>query len=387
MSNNGLVLISTIHLDYLLSNYGSFWQHWCLRQYLKDKGFAVARHVGVEVEFDYQKWLKARLLDYLRIYIYWPLTRFAGRKYWSKNLIDEYERTSRFIKEYEMLIGSLKEKSDVDKDTLLVMGSDQNLNEFANNWFACFPKDMKRVMYAGSTDWVEQGQNPAWLEIAKSEIPKFSAVSVREEAGVEICQSFTTGKVAHVVDPVMLIAPEVLKAQASKKSMFQRDTLLCYMVNVRKAEDLHLEKLEEIACTLGCNLKIIGLQGAAGFVLKRYTLIPSPTEFLGMIRDAKYIVTNSFHGAAFAIIYEKPFICVSQYCEAGHNQNTRQSELMKWTGLQKCMFKGDYDVSSIVKILSQKYNYETICNVMRACRVNSAIWLDTALGNACNRSD
>ena len=380
-------LISTIHLDYLLSNYGSFWQHWCLRRYFKGKGFAVARHVGVDVEFHYRKWLKRRLLDYFRILVYWPLTRFANRKYWSKNLMDEYKRTSRFIKEYKKLIGPLKEKLDVGKDALLVMGSDQNLNAFANNWFADFPKDMKRVMYAGSTDWIEKGQNPVWLEIAKSEIPKFSAVSVREEAGVEVLQPFATGKIAHVVDPVMLIAPEALKAQASKKSMFGRDTLLCYMVNVRKAEDLHLEKLEEIAHLLGCDLKIIGLQGAAGFVPKRCTLIPSPTEFLGMIRDAKYIVTNSFHGAAFALIYEKPFVCISQHCEAGCNQNTRQSELMKWTGLQNCMFEGDCDVGGIIKILSDKYNHELVCRVMRGRRLKSALWLDTALGNACNRSD
>ena len=372
-------IISTIHLDYLLSNYGSFWQHWCLRQCLKDKGFAVARHVGVDVEFDYRKWLKARLLDYLRIYIYWPLTRFAGRKYWSKNLIDEYKRTSHFIKEYEMLIGPLKEKNDVDKDTLLVMGSDQNLNEFANNWFACFPKDMKRVMYAGSTDWVEQGQNPAWLEIAKSEIPKFSAVSVREEAGVEVLQPFATGKIAHVVDPVMLIAPEVLKAQASKKSMFQHDTLLCYMVNVRKAEDLHLEKLEEIARLLGCDLKIIGLQGTAGFVPKRYTVIPSPTEFLGMIRDAKYIVTNSFHGAVFAIIYTKPFVCVSQHCEAGHNQNTRQSELIKWSGLGDHLLNVSVSSGKVLEVFQTKIDYSAVGDIVSMRRKASQDWLDTVL--------
>lgn len=374
-------LISTIHLDFLLSNYGSFWQHWCLREYLKGKGYSVARHAGVDVEFNHQKWLKDCLLDYLRIHIYWPLTQFAGRKYWSKNLIDEYERTSRFIKEYKKLIGPLKEKADISKDTLLVMGSDQNLNEFANNWFAGFPKDMKRIMYAGSTDWIEQGKNPVWREIARSELSKFSAVSVREEAGVEICKLFIKGNVAHVVDPVMLIAPDVLKAQASQKRMFQRDTLLCYMVNVHKAEDLYLAKLEEIAHSLRCDLKIVGLQGTAGFVPKRYTLIPSPTEFLGMVRDAKYIVTNSFHGSAFAIIYEKPFICVSQHCEAGHNQNTRQSELMKWAGLLRYMFGGDHEVGAAVKALSAKYDYASVSKVMRDRRATSALWLDAALRN------
>lgn len=373
-------LISTIHLDYLLSNYGSFWQHWCLRQYLEDNDFAVARYAGVEIEFDYRKWLRGRLLNYLRIYIYWPIVRFAGRKYWSKNLMDEYKRTSRFIKEYKRLIGPLKEKSVVNKETLLIMGSDQNLNEFPDNWFARFPKDMKRVMYAGSTDWVEQGEKPVWLEIANSELPKFSAVSVREAAGVEICQRFCKGEVAHVVDPVMLVEPEVLKAQACKKSMFRRDTLLCYMVNILKAEDLHLDKLEAIAHALDCDLKIIGLQGTAGFIPKRYTLIPSPTDFLGMVRGAKYIITNSFHGSAFAIIYEKPFACVSQRCEAGHNQNTRQSELMKWTGLQKCMFEGNYAVSDIVRILSTQYDYASVSSVMRDRRTASALWLGAALG-------
>ena len=373
-------LISTIHLDFLLSNYGSFWQHWCLREYLKRKGWAVARHIGVAGEFDYRQWRKRRLLDYLRIYIYWPLMRFAGRKYWAKNLKDEYKRTSRFISEYEKLIGPLKEKGEVDQDTVLIMGSDQNLNEFADNWFANCPNDIKRVMYAGSTDWVEQGQNSIWQAIANSELPKFSAVSVREAAGVAVCQPFTKSKVAQVVDPVMLMEPAELKAQADHKPQFKRDTLLCYMVNVRQAEDLQLAKLDAIARTLGCDLKIIGLQGTAGWVPKRYTLIPSPTEFLGVVRDAKYIVTNSFHGAALAIIYEKPMICVSQRCEAGHNQNTRQRELMNWTGLQNCLFEGEYAISAVVKTLGSKYDYDSVDGVVRDRRLKSALWLDTAVG-------
>ena len=372
-------IISTIHLDFLLSNYGSFWQHWCLREYLKSKGYSVARHIGVGAEFNYRKWLKSRLLDYLRIHVYWPLTQFAERKYWSKNLIDDYERTSRFIKEYKELIGPLKEKGDISKETLLVIGSDQNLNDFANNWFADFPKGMKRIMYAGSTDWVEQRQNPVWREIANSELPKFGAVSVGEEAGVELCKQFIEGNVAHVVDPVMLIAPDVLKAQASRKTMFKRDTLLCYMVNVHTAEDLHLTKLEEIAHTLGCDLKIVGLQGTAGFIPKRYTLIPSPTDFLGMVRDAKYIITNSFHGSAFAIIYEKPFACVSQRCEAGHNQNTRQSELMKWTGLEDCHLSASVSSEKVAEVLKTKADYRGVRDIVSLQRRESQKWLDAAL--------
>ena len=379
MSNYRLALISTIHLDFLVSNYGSFWQHWCLREYLKSKGFSVARHTGVDVEFNYRKWLKGRLLDYFRIYVYWPLVRFCGRKYWSKNLKDEYRRTSRFIKEYESLIGPLKEKGDIGKDTLLVMGSDQNLNEFANNWFAGFPKDMKRIMYAGSTDWVEQRQNPVWREIARSELSKFSAVSVREEVGVGICKQFIEGNVAHVVDPVMLISPDVLKAQANQKRIFKRDTLLCYMVNVHKAEDLHLTKLEEIAHSLDCDLKFVGLQGTAGFIPKRYTLIPSPTEFLGMVRDAKYIVTNSFHGSAFAIIYEKPFVCISQHCEAGHNQNTRQSELMKWAGLENCHLGASVSPVKVAEVLKTKTDYRGVSDIVSLRRRESQNWLDAAL--------
>ena len=318
------------------------------------------------------------MLDYLRIHVYWPMTQFVGRKYWSKNLIDEYERTGRFIKEYKKLIGSLKEKGDISKETLLVMGSDQNLNEFANNWFAGFSNDMKRIMYAGSTDWVEQGQNPVWRGIAKCELPKFRAVSVREEAGIGICKQFIEGNVAHVVDPVMLIAPDVLKAQASRKTMFKRDTLLCYMVNVHTAEDLHLTKLEEIARSLHCHLKIIGIQGTAGFIPKKYTLIPSPTEFLGMVRDAKYIITNSFHGSAFAIIYEKPFACVSQRCEAGHNQNTRQSELMKWTGLEDCHLSASVSSEKVAEVLKIKVDYRGVSDIVSLRRRESQNWLDAA---------
>ena len=62
-------IISTIHLDYLLSNYGSFWQHWCLRSCLKECGYDVSRYTAYEGEFSVAKWMRARVLDFARIYL------------------------------------------------------------------------------------------------------------------------------------------------------------------------------------------------------------------------------------------------------------------------------------------------------------------------------
>lgn len=372
-------IISTIHLDYLLSNYGSFWQHWCLRRYLKDKGFSVSRYAGVDGEFKYGKWLKSRILDFLRAYIVWPLKRIPNRKSLSKNLLDEHRRTSGFIKEYRRLIGPLKENQEPCDDAVLVMGSDQNLNEFEKNWFSIFPDSARRIMYAGSTDWKSQANNEKWLAIASSELPRFTAVSAREEAGLGICQQYSKVPVAHVVDPVMLVDPAVLKSQSCTRTMFKRDTLLCYMVNIRQAEDLHLEKLIAVAEKLGCDLKIIGLQGAAGFVPEEYTVIPSPTQFLGMIRDAKYMITNSFHGAVFALLYEKPFVCLRQVCEAGCDQNTRQCELMEWTGLSKWVMPSCADVDILTERLRTPFYYDVVRSAIESRRQSSRSWLEKAL--------
>lgn len=97
--------------------------------------------------------------------------------------------------------------------------------------------------------------------------------------------------------------------------------------------DRILQKAYKVAQEKG--LKVIYINLYKPFVDKKYNpkYVVSPQEWLGYIENASYVITNSFHGTVFSILFKKSFIsCLIS--NAGRNE--RLVQLMKLTGLNHC---------------------------------------------------
>ena len=373
---NKSAYISTIGPSFLLSNYGSFFQHLCLRRFLAKQGYGAARWKSYDRALSETDWLKLRLRHWF-YRLYWTFRLPQGFEELRDGLLDTDRMIAKFRKSYKKMIGPLNEPNDVRPGDLCVLGSDQVLGWKSEVWFSEV-KGCTKIVYAGSADWKKCAVDEEWQSDVRRIFPDFNGVGIREQAGVDLINSLAAPnvKAVQVVDPVLLTTSEEFCGLASPKKVFKRPTLFCYLVNIRAREQLQLSTLEELAKRLGCDLRIVGIQGAMGYIPKKYRLVLGPQEFLAAVRDAKYVITNSFHGSCFAIHFKKQFLSITQIDEPGRDQNARQRELMSWTGLSAWYC----DLVSVEKAAAQiveSIDYAAAATVLATRRCASEKWYNT----------
>ncbi|MBQ4799513.1 polysaccharide pyruvyl transferase family protein [Pseudoalteromonas sp. MMG006] len=216
---------------------------------------------------------------------------------------------------------------------VLIAGSDQVWNPGITRlapYYLNLPKSLaKKVSYAASIG--KDNLNESELSYLSTAISLVDNVSVREESAVPIVAKALPNKsVTQVLDPVFLKPAEQWLEILPKTKRFS-NYILIYIMEYN-------EELFKLAKKLSKqeNKKIIIVSPNANIktVLKSLKLpgkvlyTQGPIEFLDLIVNADYICTNSFHGTAFSIIFEKKFITV-----AHGSRNTRLESILDNLGI------------------------------------------------------
>lgn len=207
----------------------------------------------------------------------------------------------------------------------VIVGSDQvwrpNYNPHIEKSFLSFTKNLniKRVAYAASfgTDKWEFDVKQSSLCIPLAQ--QFDAISVRENSGIMLCEDYLHVKAEHVLDPTLLLKSDdyfQLCADIEKKKPF----IFAYILD---ASNQKVDEIRKFAESKGLEYFIM----SAGPQVKEND---SVEQWLSYFRDAKYIITDSFHGTAFSINFGKEFYVF------GNKQrgNSRFSSLLGLLGLQ-----------------------------------------------------
>lgn len=195
-------------------------------------------------------------------------------------------------------------------------------------------------------------------------------LSVREQAGQELIRRHTGKEATLVLDPTMLLT----RADWEKLALPApyRKPYLFYFTILDEPPGTDA-MVRRIAAQRG--LQIVRI-GALKDVLKRGFInarSKGPREFLGLVRDADFVVTSSFHGTVFSILFEKEFLCVLN----NNNRNSRLETLAEQTGLTAQLVR---DVAAYDE--QRDYhspNYETAAQRLRALREHSQNFLREAL--------
>ena len=161
--------------------------------------------------------------------------------------------------------------------------------------------------------------------------------------------------------------------------MFHSPALFCYLLNLKHDGCETIKNIEDFSNANGLDFKICGIQGAERCVRDKRLPVFSPTDFLRASRDAKYIVTNSFHGLVFAIVFGKPFLAIKQECDAGSNQNIRQIELLSRLGLSERLVEIEEVPSRLNDLLRMKPSYDYLTLEFKEWINQSGEWLLNAL--------
>lgn len=221
-----------------------------------------------------------------------------------------------------------------------VVGSDQvwrvkNVRGADYNFFLDFTKDddVKRVSYAASfgVDYWDDNQDGAKsIAEVKPLLKKFDAISVREDSGVKVCKECFDVDAVHVLDPTLLLdKAEYIQSFGLKDK--QKKYLAVYMLDMTEEKKAIINKISK---ELALPVKYINksscildwLPASISDVVK-----PGVKQWLQSILEAEFVLTDSFHGMAFSIIFEKKFLVV------GNERRglTRFTSLLGKLGLNK----------------------------------------------------
>lgn len=304
----------------LYCNYGGIIQCYALQTVLKRLGYDT---VVLQREFNRTYTVRDVIVYYAKHLIKLILGRESSwhfrisqdkRDYIAKNTIQFITRYISPLSKHCYTTEQLKTEVESLNLDAIIVGSDQvwrpDYSPCQPNYFLDFlPKEspVKRVSFAasfGGDNWLFPA---ALTQQCSALLKQFDAVSVREQSGIELCETHFGVKAQQVLDPTMLLnrddyTPLVPNNKESRGDLF------CYVLN-RNAEILSVINYITQLSGLKPFETMPTLEDSAknlyGNIEK--CVYPAVEEWLESFVQAKMVVTDSFHGTVFSIIFNKPF--------------------------------------------------------------------------------
>ena len=336
-------------------NYGSVLQSWALSR-------VISKRFVVEI-IDYEPQNYEFLYANYRQWNSWNNIKYNLKRMPLSSALNNQQQLFKKFRDKQLPLSRKKYNynngCDIKEEYKgIVVGSDQVWNIRAKDcdpiFFLPFNYSGNKVSYACSindTDYTEKNL-PSNLA---SEICDFDFISIREESGKNKLEQFIAKqkKVYTLLDPTLL-------CNSSEYDSLLNDRIgkYIFLYNVWTSEagiqaaKFLSEKLNMPVYTImtASNVKEINLLKKSGILVD--TVRTSPSDFLNFFKYASYIVTESFHGTAFSLIFEKPFVCVSN-----RTNDERLNNILTLVGLKDRYMKLDelqtYD-------LKQEIDYEIV---------------------------
>lgn len=192
---------------------------------------------------------------------------------------------------------------------LYCTGSDQVWNPQTNGdlqppYFCEFAKEGKeRVSFAASFGVKQVDEK--YEAALKSYLEKYSALSVRETSGVRMIERMGMQAV-EILDPVFAAGSEFWARFAGKRKI-KKSYVLVYQLNSSKKFDSYAKWASE---KLGKQLVRICTRYDQIVKNGKSVLIPSVEEWISLFYYADYVITDSFHGTVFSLLFEKEFVSI-----------------------------------------------------------------------------
>lgn len=289
--------------QHFLLNYGGIIQNFALQQVLLELG-----HEPLTFEHDTcysrTRWLlrtakqilKTRSLKGLPVY-----PTYQGR-IGNKNFIKFVLKNIRSVTVKDFT-PDLTQKYGLDA---YIVGSDQvwrpafNLGPRLGNMFLDFAgDDVKKISYAASFGCKEWEYTEEQERMCGKLAKRFDAISVREASGVDLCKEHFGVEATLVLDPTLLLNKEDYGKVCHDVPKKEKHIFVYSLV----VSEGVLAVAEKVANTMGISVVV----KQAGDKMKQEDTIE---DWFAEFRDADYVVTDSFHGMVFSIIFNKPFSIV-----------------------------------------------------------------------------
>lgn len=349
MSNKNKVGVITIHDA---DNYGSDLQAYATQKAVENLGYEsyIIDHVCKKISSEYgikrilaQKGIKSKLETVLRV-----LTLRNSRK--------------KFIEFRKNNYRLVKEDFDQEEFKKIIVGSDQVFNYKITGmdkaYFLDFVKDNDKKVAFSSSFGISKIPEDLKKEYSDC-LNKFKHIAVREKQAINIIKDLTGKEVPLVLDPTFLIPKNDWDAVCN---MPYKETgyIVCYQIAHSKTL---VDFAEELAKKTG--KKIISIQGSLRQRFNaKYIWNAGPAEYVGLIKNADYVVTNSFHGTAFSINFNKKFF--TELLPSFEKTNSRLESILDLFGLRERQIINGKNDNMLAEI-----NYEPVNKILNDKRKES----------------
>lgn len=287
----------------LVANYGGLLQNFALQRALEDIGCN-------PVTLDLESHLNCSYSNYLRLIarLFVKKTFFGASQNYPSYNQKRPELFDEFVRGYIKTTSKINNYSDDIIRTYqldgLIVGSDQvwrpRYNVYPEDMFLSFAEHekIKRISYAASFGDDAWEYSSELTERSRNLISRFDAISVRESSGVNLCKKHLNVDAVQVLDPTLLHDASIYDDVCKHILRSEEKYIAVYALGLN---DRAMEVINRFAHNKNLTTKFFTSDA-------NYTL--SVPEWLAMIRDAAFVITDSFHGTAFSIIYNKVFYSI-----------------------------------------------------------------------------
>lgn len=318
-------------------NYGSFLQAYSMVHTLRENGFD-AELLDIAYPKQTQYVIKAKmLLKMVRYPRSIPLVkklRVMGHGTISaldtsvKTAFDAAVQANLPVR--KISYSDLKRLAKTEEYTAFLAGSDQIWSplgiDLKPHKFLLFAPPKKRLSYAPSfgVSYV-----PAYnrREIRRN-LRAMRALSVREESGKRLIAELTGIDAPVVLDPTLLMPDAFWQSRTQDNP---EPYVLCYFLNPPSASIQNAAV--DFARRNGLQLRYLPYENGFNEAENSLFSKADPFAFINLVRNARLVLTDSFHGTAFSLIFETPFFAFSRYSEAAFKQSSRITDLLDKLGL------------------------------------------------------
>ena len=311
-------------------NYGQLLQCYALQKYLRDAGHD-AFLIRYDSSNDYVKTpfflrcfkaLNPVLL--CRFFVYKIQHKINSRKILEESKLNDRhfdDFRSKYIVQSECVYTSYNQlKENPPEADVYIVGSDQvwnfyehRLNQCRNLVHAYFldfgSKQTKRISYAAS--WGKTELPEDFIKEISPLLKNFDYVSVREKSGIDLCRKCGYENAEFRCDPTLLLTSDnyrlLYKENETLEDTYKRKNPYLFLYMLNNTCDFDIQKVYDFAARK--NLEVVYVTGNSKFDRYKKTFATIP-QWLSLIDNAEYVVTNSFHCCVFSLIFAKNFAAV-----------------------------------------------------------------------------
>lgn len=257
----------------------------------------------------------------------------------------------------------------------IICGSDQIWNtEITENqekiFFLNFDISNKTRKYSYAASLGTDKPLKKNLELIKENVHNYKQISVREESGKRILEDLNFENVRVDLDPTLLLNYEEWRDIASKR-LIKENYIFVYLLEY---PDEIINLISEIAVKLDLLIVCPNVKNK----FKSEAICSSkfgPQDFVSLVDNAEYVITNSFHGTVFSIIFKKKFLIFL------HSKRfTRQENILEKLNLKSKICGKNVVLADALKILESDIDYIKTFEILNKERSNSLDYVKKICG-------